>query len=708
MKHILGKLLVGCMALTLLLCGCISLKAEAKESTVSEQLNFLVVESSYLEVPGEQKVAVSVGNGKTAITDAVLNYTNKDSGKVYEKKAEKIIEDAMLFTMQFGQEEQTGIYELNSISYTADGMVQEIELAQLGKAVVFGVNKEVEESTYRAMEVQGTIEEEVAVVDEQGEQISEVSIAEALKNAETDTRVRLRASQRNNDKFVVALDPGHGGSDPGVVRIINGVTYSERDLVLKIAKFCKEELEKNGIEVCLTRTDNHSTLMNRKERTDYAVSKGASIIVSLHLNSTEATMGSASGSLVVVPDDDTESGELSQELALEILEKLELLGLNNRGTMLNEELGMVLYPKQYGIPGIIVEHAFLNNKNDVLDYLNSDAKLKKLGIADAQGIMEYMKNNSISFGNSTVYGGRDYKDVFNAEFYANRYGDLKNVYGTNAQKLLKHFVLYGMKEGRQGSEEFDPKAYRKRYGDLANAYGDNMEKYYWHYMVAGKAEGRDGKPEVIIENVTVYNGRDYKDVYNATYYYKRYGDLRNVYGKDPQKLLKHFVIQGMKEGRQGSEEFNVKIYRANYSDLDEKFGDDLEKYYQDYMETGKAEGRNGKTLLPPTEPENPDVPETPDSGNTVYDGRDYKDVFNAKYYADRYGDLKNAYEDNEEKLLKHFVLYGRKEGRQGNEEFNPKAYRARYSDLNAAYGDNMEKYYWHYMVAGKAEGRKGN
>ena len=42
--------------------------------------------------------------------------------------------------------------------------------------------------------------------------------------------------------------------------------------------------------------------------------------------------------------------------------------------------------KEHGIPGIIVEHAFVTNKSDVNNYLNNEAGLKKLGVADATGI----------------------------------------------------------------------------------------------------------------------------------------------------------------------------------------------------------------------------------------------------------------------------------------------------------------------------------
>ena len=48
---------------------------------------------------------------------------------------------------------------------------------------------------------------------------------------------------------------------------------------------------------------------------------------------------------------------------------------------------------------------------------------------------------------------------------------------------------------------------------------------------------------------TVYNGVDYKAEYNPLYYYLNYGDLRNAFGANPDKLVEHWVIFGKKEGR---------------------------------------------------------------------------------------------------------------------------------------------------------------
>ena len=91
----------------------------------------------------------------------------------------------------------------------------------------------------------------------------------------------------------------------------------------------------------------------------------------------------------------------------------------------------------------------------------------------------------------TIYGGLDYAPVFNATYYADRYGDLKAKYGYDSVGLFTHFLVYGMCEGRQAIETFNVEAYRDRYQDLQKAYGDNLPAYYQHYVQYGRNEGRN-------------------------------------------------------------------------------------------------------------------------------------------------------------------------------------------------------------------------
>lgn len=82
-----------------------------------------------------------------------------------------------------------------------------------------------------------------------------------------------------------------------------------------------------------------------------------------------------------------------------------------------------------------------------------------------------------------------------------------------------------------------------------------------------------------------------------------------------------------------------------------------------------------------------------------------KDVFDERYYADTYADLKVAFGYNKEALWTHYITNGINEGRSMNSLLNVSNYRYQYADLNAAFGDNWDAYLAHYITTGAKEGR---
>lgn len=90
-----------------------------------------------------------------------------------------------------------------------------------------------------------------------------------------------------------------------------------------------------------------------------------------------------------------------------------------------------------------------------------------------------------------VYGGSNYAPVFDAEYYADRYGDLKATYGYNRAALFTHFITHGMGEGRQAIDTFNVQAYKARYTDLQKTFGENLPLYYQHYIQFGINERRN-------------------------------------------------------------------------------------------------------------------------------------------------------------------------------------------------------------------------
>ncbi|MDE6209850.1 MAG: glycoside hydrolase family 25 protein [Lachnospiraceae bacterium] len=199
--------------------------------------------------------------------------------------------------------------------------------------------------------------------------------------------------------------------------------------------------------------------------------------------------------------------------------------------------------------------------------------------------IKYGKKEGRTGASSTVYLKTDYALVFDVNYYYKNNADLQKAYGFDKEKLIAHFVKYGMQEGRKGCATFDAKYYKYIYADLQKAYGNNMSSYYQHYMKYGYKEKRKGYSN------SFYKGVDYSAVYNIDYYYNNYKDLQKAYGYDPDKLINHFIKYGMSEGRQASLEFSLSYYKSRYGDLKNAYGDNLKSYYQHYMKYGKKEGR---------------------------------------------------------------------------------------------------------------------
>lgn len=667
-------------------------------------LNYLVLDNAYIAVGGTQNVVANIGNEDLAIGGGRLLYHRVSDGAAYEMAATETDGNGLRFSETFADESRTGEYALDAIIYEKDAQEYQIRLSDAGMDVRFGVNTEVETNPDAEVVDEATTDVDMDVVsfDENGNQTSEDSIADAITTQKAETAESGISTARYNGNVVVVLDPGHDGTHGG--SSANG--FVEAQLNLKIAQYCKAELEEyRGVTVYMTRDssscpsgggDNGLCI---QRRADIARNMGANLFVSLHNNYSDSP--SASGAEVWYPNQNYNpwTSQVGGSAASKILEQLTSLGLHNRGTQIrNAQIdkypdgsaadwyGVIRHCKEYGIPGIIVEHAFMSNSSDAANFLSNDEGLKKLGVADATGIAQY-------------YGLKketpvDYSAVFDAAYYANRYPDLKAAFGNDESALLQHFIQYGMAEGRQGSSQFDVYSYKNLYPDLRAAFGNNLKSYYMHYISSGKAEGRKATGVNTLQNpITTYNGIDYSAVYDYNYYLKKYSDLAKIYTNDDIGLLAHFVNCGMGEGRQAKDSFDVSSYRNQYQDLRIAFGNNLKSYYMHYISNGKAEGRKATGV---SKLQNP---------VTVYQGVDYSAVYNYSYYLKKYKDLAKIYTNDDVGLLAHFVVSGMTEGRQGKDSFDVISYRNQYQDLRLAFGKDLRSYYIHYMNCGKKEGR---
>ena len=378
------------------------------ETVQAAELNYMMVESPYVETPGTQNVVLSLGTGDEQLSDIVLNYKNLTTGKAYQTKAAGIEEDMIRFTMDFSENGQAGEYQITSVQFTQEKTKQEILLSDLGMDVRFGVNEQAETNPDQVLydeDAYADVDADVVTMSEDGEIVSENTVENVLEQGISKAVIGSMDHLKGaNSSVTVVLDPGHDGTHAGA----SAFGVQEADLTLKIATYCKEELSTyNGITVYMTREsascpagggDNTACL---DARANLAKNVGASVLVSFHLNTAN---GTARGVEVYYPNSNynAQVGSNGQALAKKICDKLAALGLNYRGTLIRnasydkypdgsaaDYYGLIRRCKNNGIPGLIIEHAFLDNANDYYTYLSSDDKLKALGVADATAIAEY-------------------------------------------------------------------------------------------------------------------------------------------------------------------------------------------------------------------------------------------------------------------------------------------------------------------------------
>ena len=201
--------------------------------------------------------------------------------------------------------------------------------------------------------------------------------------------------------ITIAIDPGHGGSDPGAVA--NGLR--EKDLTLAVSLALKEELESyDGVRVVMTRTTDtrpsENTGADLSSRVDMAAAADADALVSIHFNSgspiakgAEVWYGNSSSYNYATH---TQGRTLSNA----IQKQLTSLGLADRGIKTRDNpyydypdgstgdyYAIIRQAREENMTGIIVEHAFVTSASDAA--LLRDANfVRSLGIADATGIAQ--------------------------------------------------------------------------------------------------------------------------------------------------------------------------------------------------------------------------------------------------------------------------------------------------------------------------------
>lgn len=381
--------------------------SEEEQLGDSSMMEYFLVDNPTLTSGSAENFVLSM-NDANGYSDFSIT-VQKTDGTTFDLEASEQVDKLVKFTKDFSSADK-GEYSVTTLHYTYNGGKYYLNFSDLGMDVKFGVDQEYSGYDETLPDITQDIVEDdelnsavvqVTNLDDASEEVAEGIMASNPEGVMALVDENSDIATQANEGVTICLDPGHGGNDSGAIGVNN---VYEKNLTLKIAQYCKQELEKYNCHVVMTRTGD--TNPSLEDRANFAKSQGAQYLISIHLNS--AAGGGAVGAEVYYPNthwrpDISANGK---NVAQAIQSQLVSLGLYDRGikfrtidtniypdpfryddSSVADYYGIIRNAKYNGLTGMIIEHCFINNVSDYNNYLNSDAKLQKLGVADANGIV---------------------------------------------------------------------------------------------------------------------------------------------------------------------------------------------------------------------------------------------------------------------------------------------------------------------------------
>ena len=173
----------------------------------------------------------------------------------------------------------------------------------------------------------------------------------------------------------VFIGVGHGGSDPGAVA--NG--WKEKDLNFSVALRCKDELERHGVSVRMSRYEDENDPLS--ERIKECNAFDPDLACDVHFNA-----GGGDGAEVY----HSERDRSDDALAKNILAEITAVGQNSRGLKTKTRSDGSAYfgfIREIKCPAVLIECAFLDNAKDIA-IADTEEKRGILGKAIAKGFLK--------------------------------------------------------------------------------------------------------------------------------------------------------------------------------------------------------------------------------------------------------------------------------------------------------------------------------
>jgi len=194
---------------------------------------------------------------------------------------------------------------------------------------------------------------------------------------------------REDARYVVVIDAGHGGRDGGKVSV-DGVTY-EKDINLEIAYKLKTYLEAQGVFVVMTREtdeglytekDSNKKAADLKRRIELINQVQPDLVISIHQNSYHEA--GVHGAQVFYYTTSEDGKELAQVIQTQL--RVSLDPDNHRQAKANDTYYML---KKTDATIVIVECGFLSNPEEAA-LLKSEEYQDRVAWNIHLGVMQYL------------------------------------------------------------------------------------------------------------------------------------------------------------------------------------------------------------------------------------------------------------------------------------------------------------------------------
>jgi N-acetylmuramoyl-L-alanine amidase len=322
------------------------------------------------------------------------------------------------------------VLDAYNLEYKWDSLGQRLLLYRSDKEVVLGLGSDIALVENRSEKLSGPVRMHRSVI-VIPKDFASLSLAKTFIKKYRLTKPERKKTPTALSGYAirkVVIDPGHGGKDPGAIGKLGLV---EKDIALDMAKRIRSYLERGGINVILTRSDDR--FISLWKRSDIANKEDADFFISVHANAARSSYakGFEVFYLSEAVDDNARavaaaenaslkyekssfgnsrpSGALAATLwdieytenraeSIELAEYIgqatcQSLGLEDRGVK-----GARFYVlKGAKMPSVLVEIGFISNRQDAKKIKNSEYR-ERLAESIARGIMKYKKEYEATEG----------------------------------------------------------------------------------------------------------------------------------------------------------------------------------------------------------------------------------------------------------------------------------------------------------------------